>query len=212
MEEEEKWWSPTHLSEEEEVFEEKIPPNELPSENIESEKIDSIEEETSSVIEEVYTQQETPAQFEEKGFLGFSWLTKVEAIVFLVVLIIAVLNIGLGLVLMPDDPVYQENEAVVLASYAGYDIYEAENCDDYGCDYWTEIECWADIDLYHVVNSVNYTAESNGWLVIRVGNPSNSVERKSHRRQSKGHARRQFLQSLQFLQECKPHRLDCMEN
>ena len=165
MEEEEKWWSPTHLSEEEEVFEEKIPPNEPPSESIESEKIDSLEEETSSVIEEVYTQQENPAQFEEKGFLGFSWLTKVEAIVFLVVLIIAVSNIVLGLVLMPDDPVYEENEAVVLASYAGYDIYQAESCDDYGCDYWTEIECWADIDLYHVVDSVNYTTESNGWRV-----------------------------------------------
>ena len=69
MEDEEKWWSPSHLSEEDEVFEEEVPPNEPPSESIESEKIDSLEEETSSVIEEVYTQQENPAQFEEKGFL-----------------------------------------------------------------------------------------------------------------------------------------------
>lgn len=167
MDDGEKWWSPSHLSEEDEVFEEKIPPNESPSESIESEKIDSIEEETSSVIEEVHTQQEKPGQFEENGFLGFSWLTKGEAFVFLVLLSIAVLNIGLGLVQMQDDPIYEENDAVVLASYAGYDIYEAENCDDYGCDYWTEIECWADIDLYHVVDSVNYTTESNGWGLYR---------------------------------------------
>ena len=44
MEDEEKWWSPSHLSEEDEVFEEEVPPNEPPSESIESEKIDSLEE------------------------------------------------------------------------------------------------------------------------------------------------------------------------
>ena len=67
---------------------------------------------------------------------------------------------------MPSAPTYEQNEAVILTSYADYDIYEASSCDsDNQCDYWTKIECWADIDLYHVVDSVNYTTQLNGWEV-----------------------------------------------
>lgn len=165
MDDKEKWWSPSHLSEEDEVFEEKVPPNEPPSESIEREKIDSMEEETSSVIEEAYTEQEYPAQFEEKGFLGFSWFTKGEAATLLVMVILAFSFIGVGILLIPSEPTYEQNEAVILTSYAGYEIYEAKSCDDYGCDYWTEIECWADFDLYHFVDSVNYTTQLNGWEV-----------------------------------------------
>ncbi len=43
MDDKEKWWSPSHLSEEYEVLEEKVPPNEPPYESIEREKIDSME-------------------------------------------------------------------------------------------------------------------------------------------------------------------------
>jgi len=167
MEDEENWWLLDHPSEESELSEEQNPPNELLPESIGREKTDSIIEETSSVIEETYTQQEYPAQSEENGFLGFSWLTRGEAVTFIVIFILAFSFVVGGILLMPSAPTYEKNDAVVLASYAGYDIYEADNChgDDYGCDYWTEIDCWADIDLYHVVDSVNYTTQLNGWEV-----------------------------------------------
>lgn len=166
MEDEENWWALDHLSEESESSKEQNPPNELLPESIGREKTDSNIEETSSVIEEVFNQQEYPAQSGEKGFLGFSWLTRGEAITFIVMFILAFSFVVGGILLMPSAPTYEQNEAVILTSYADYDIYEAKSCDsDDRCDYWTKIECWADIDLYHVVDSVNYTTQLNGWEV-----------------------------------------------
>lgn len=166
MEDEENWWTLDHLSEESESSKEQNPPNELLPESIGREKTDSNIEETSSVIEEVFNQQEYPAQSGEKGFLGFSWLTRGEAITFIVMFILAFSFVVGGILLMPSAPTYEQNEAVILTSYADYDIYEAKSCDsDDRCDYWTKIECWADIDLYHVVDSVNYTTQLNGWEV-----------------------------------------------
>ena len=89
MEDEENWWALDHLSEESESSKEQNPPNELLPESIGREKTDSNIEETSSVIEEVFNQQEYPAQSGEKGFLGFSWLTRGEAITFIVMFILA---------------------------------------------------------------------------------------------------------------------------
>lgn len=166
MEDEENWWALDHLSEESESSKEQNPPNELLPESIGREKTDSNIEETSSVIEEVFNQQEYPAQSGEKGFLGFSWLTRGEAITFIVMFILAFSFVVGGILLMPSAPTYEQNEAVILTSYADYDIYEAKSCDsDDRCNYWTKIECWADIDLYHVVDSVNYTTQLNGWEV-----------------------------------------------
>lgn len=166
MEDEENWWALNHLSEESESSKEQNPPIELLPESIGREKTDSNIEETSSVIEEVFNQQEYPAQSGEKGFLGFSWLTRGEAITFIVMFILAFSFVVGGILLMPSAPTYEQNEAVILTSYADYDIYEAKSCDsDDRCNYWTKIECWADIDLYHVVDSVNYTTQLNGWEV-----------------------------------------------
>lgn len=166
MEDEENWWALDNLSEESESSKEQNPPNELLPESIGREKTDSNIEETSSVIEEVFNQQEYPAQSGEKGFLGFSWLTRGEAITFIVMFILAFSFVVGGILLMPSAPTYEQNEAVILTSYADYDIYEAKSCDsDDRCNYWTKIECWADIDLYHVVDSVNYTTQLNGWEV-----------------------------------------------
>tara|TARA_B000000475_G_C15974885_1_gene438554 strand:- start:605 stop:1330 length:726 start_codon:yes stop_codon:yes gene_type:complete len=166
MEDEENWWSIDHLSEESELSEEQNPPNELLPESIGREKTDSIIEETTSVIEKTYTQQEYLAQSEKNEFLGFSWLTRGEAVTFIVIFILAFSFVVGGILLMPSAPTYEQNEAVILTSYADYDIYEASSCDsDNRCDYWTKIECWADIDLYHIVDSVNYTAQLNGWEV-----------------------------------------------
>lgn len=166
MEDEENWWALDHLSEESESSKEQNPPSELLPESIGREKTDSNIEETSSVIEEVFNQQEYPAQSGEKGFLGFSWLTRGEAITFIVMFILAFSFVVGGILLMPSAPTYEQNEAVILTSYADYDIYEAKSCDsDDRCNYWTKIECWADIDLYHVVDSVNYTTQLNGWEV-----------------------------------------------
>jgi hypothetical protein len=170
MEGEENWWSLDHLSEESELSEEQNPPNELLPESIGREKTDSIIEENSSVIEETYTQQQYPAQSEENGFLGFSWLTRGEAVTFIVIFILAFSFVVGGILLMPSAPTYEQNEAVILTSYADYYIYEASSCEDdnnggLDCDYFNKIECWADIDLYHVVDSVNYTTQLNGWEV-----------------------------------------------
>ena len=166
MGDEENWWALDHLSEESESSKEQNPPNELLPESIGREKTDSNIEETSSVIEEVFNQQEYLAQSGEKGFLGFSWLTRGEAITFIVMFILAFSFVVGGILLMPSAPTYEQNEAVILTSYADYDIYEAKSCDsDDRCDYWTKIECSADIDLYHVVDSVNYTTQLNGWEV-----------------------------------------------
>ena len=157
MEDEENWWSIDHLSEESELSEEQNPPNELLPESIGREKTDSIIEETTSVIEKTYTQQEYLAQSEKNEFLGFSWLTRGEAVTFIVIFILAFSFVVGGILLMPSAPTYEQNEAVILTSYADYYIYNDDN--------WTKIECWADIDLYHVVDSVNYTAQLNRWQV-----------------------------------------------
>ena len=166
MEDEENWWALDHLSEESESSKEQNPPNELLPESIGREKTDSNIEETSSVIEEVFNQQEYPAQSGEKGFLGFSWLTRGEAIAFTVIFMLAFSFVVGGILLMPSAPTYEQNEAVILTSYADYDIYEVKQCDsEQRCNYRTKIECSADIDLYHVVDSVNYTTQLNGWKV-----------------------------------------------
>ncbi len=47
---------------------------------------------------------------------------------------------------------WAETEAEILEKYPGYDWVEHRDCytDDWGdeyCDYWYEVECWADIDV-----------------------------------------------------------------
>lgn len=134
----------------------------------EKSEIEREKTETTSVIEEVFNQQvPTPTVTTgENGFLGFSWLTRGEAIAFTVIFMLAFSFVVGGILLMPSAPTYEQNEAVILTSYADYDIYEVKQCDsEQRCNYRTKIECSADIDLYHVVDSVNYTTQLNGWKV-----------------------------------------------
>ena len=76
--------------------------------------------------------------------------------------------------------------------------YEVESCDDWGCDYWYEYECGADVNYAYSVGEVDYTGEdekdlgtwedycleivefetlplgSNITIYYEIGNPGNS--------------------------------------
>ena len=43
--------------------------------------------------------------------------------------------------------------------------YEIEDCDDWGCDYWYEYECGADVNYTYSVGEVEYTGEDGIDLV-----------------------------------------------
>ena len=43
--------------------------------------------------------------------------------------------------------------------------YEIEDCDDWGCDYWYEYECGADVNYTYSVGEVDYTGEDGIDLV-----------------------------------------------
>ena len=43
--------------------------------------------------------------------------------------------------------------------------YEIEDCDDWGCDYWYEYECGADVNYTYSVGEVEYTGEDGIYLV-----------------------------------------------
>ena len=55
-------------------------------------------------------------------------------------------------------------QAEVLEKYPGYDWVEYEDCytDDWGdeyCEYWYELDCWADLDVSHSVDNTTYSSE-----------------------------------------------------
>ena len=57
-----------------------------------------------------------------------------------------------------------EIEAEVLEKYPGYDWVEHKDCytDEWGdeyCDYWYELDCWADLDVSYSVNNTTYYSE-----------------------------------------------------
>ena len=57
-----------------------------------------------------------------------------------------------------------EIEAEVLEKYPGYDWVEHQDCytDDWGdeyCDYWYELDCWADLDVSYSVDNTTYSSE-----------------------------------------------------
>ena len=59
---------------------------------------------------------------------------------------------------------WAETEAEVLEKYPGYDWVEHQDCytDDWGdeyCDYWDELDCWADLDVSYSVDNTSYSAE-----------------------------------------------------
>ena len=59
---------------------------------------------------------------------------------------------------------WAETEAEVLEKYPGYDWVEHQDCytDDWGdeyCDYWYELDCWADLDVSYSVDNTSYSAE-----------------------------------------------------
>ena len=59
---------------------------------------------------------------------------------------------------------WAETEAEVLEKYPGYDWVEHKDCytDDWGdeyCDYWYDLDCWADLDVSYSVDNTSYSAE-----------------------------------------------------
>ena len=57
-----------------------------------------------------------------------------------------------------------EIQAEVLVKYPGYDWVEYEDCytDDWGdeyCEYWYELDCWADLDVSYSVDNTTYSSE-----------------------------------------------------
>ena len=59
-----------------------------------------------------------------------------------------------------------ETEAEVLEKYPGFDWNEVKDCyedawgDEY-CDYYYELDCWADLDVSYMVDNSSYTGEVN---------------------------------------------------
>ena len=109
--------------------------------------------------------QTTNLREEHGGVLGFWWLTPTEAVTIGLSTMLVVFFLGMGTYISGDEPKWMAAEAEILEKYPGYDFIEHEECDDWGCDYWTEIECWADLDVSYSVDGVNYTGEADGyWL------------------------------------------------
>ena len=59
---------------------------------------------------------------------------------------------------------WAETQGEVLEKYPGYDWVEYQDCytDDWGdeyCDYWYELDCWADLDVSYSVDNTSYSSE-----------------------------------------------------
>jgi len=112
--------------------------------------------------------QTTNLREEHGGVLGFWWLTPTEAVTIGLSTMLVVFFLGMGTYVAGDEPKWVETEAEILEVAGGWwEINYYEECDDWGCDWWEDIDCFADLDVSHSINGVSYTGEANGyWLYI----------------------------------------------
>ena len=104
------------------------------------------------------------------GVFGLWWLSKGEAFSIGVASMLAVFFFGMGTVVASGQSEWNTTEAEILENYPGYSWIEYEDCyeDSWGdtyCDYWYELECWADIDVSYTVASSEYTAEVDRYPI-----------------------------------------------
>ncbi len=117
-----------------------------------------------------------------------------------VILSIGMLGMGaVGLGSLGESDKWASTDAEVVDGTEWWEWeYEAESCDDRGCDYWYEYECGADVNYAYSVGEVDYTGEdekdlgtwedycleivefetlplgSNITIYYEIGNPGNS--------------------------------------
>ena len=108
------------------------------------------------------------------GVFGLWWLSKGEAFSIGVAAMLSVFFFGMGTIVASGESEWLTTEAEILESYPGFDWIEYEDCyeDSWGdtyCDYWYELECWADIDVSYAVASSEYTAEVDRYPITTLG-------------------------------------------
>ncbi|HIM92614.1 MAG TPA: DUF3592 domain-containing protein [Candidatus Poseidoniales archaeon] len=105
------------------------------------------------------------------GFLGMWWLSPGEGLFVIIVALVTLVAGVSGIISYTNFEPWEETTGTILGDgdetgTAWYwdGPYEVEYCDDYGCNYWEEWECSADINYGYSVNGADYNAwELTDW-------------------------------------------------
>ncbi len=104
------------------------------------------------------------------GVLGLWWLSPGEAVSIGISAMLVVFFFGMGSIVSQSESEWYQTEAEIVAKYPGWDFIEIEECyeDSWGdtyCDYYYDIDCWADLDVNYFVDMIEYDREVNGYSV-----------------------------------------------
>ena len=104
------------------------------------------------------------------GVLGLWWLSPGEAVAIGISAMLVVFFFGMGSIVSESESEWYQTEAEIVAKFPGWDFIEIEECyeDSWGdtyCDYYYDIDCWADLDVNYFVGMMEYDGEADGYRV-----------------------------------------------